>query len=172
MVHDFFHTENHEIFLKLSSISTNTCVIKKLWKKIWVTMWNNYLNLVNFLPFMTFTLYSNQMNRISVNRIEFYHSVVASCPVERFYRIAIEPYDTDGSCPTRASNTAYVRFDVVTGSCSQYERNCPVDTTIKLRVGSWGPDYVGSIYLTCTDNGWFPPKPKHHHDRNGKYIDN
>ena len=32
----------------------------------------------------------------------------------------------------------------------------------------WGTDYVGSTYLTCTENGWFPLKPKHQSNRDGK----
>ena len=111
-------------------------------------------------------------HNIDINRSEFYHSFAEYCPIRHHNTeyIELEPYDnTDDNCPSGASRTdEYVRFQVLTGSCPE-DGKCRFNTIIKLSILTWRQDYIGSVFLTCTKNGWFPPKLKHYHDRNGKY---
>ena len=44
-----------------------------------------------------------------------------------------------------------------------------MNTTIMLRIyHNWYYSTVGSIYLTCTEDGWFPPKPRFQSCQKGK----
>ena len=97
---------------------------------------------------------------------------VTGCEISDDRSIEIEPYDTEASCPRSASRITDVSFKIVSQSgSSSHADNCTVGTIIKLEpdIFGWSPDYVGSTYLTCTENGWFPLKPKRQSSQDGKH---
>ena len=104
---------------------------------------------------VTFVLFMK--SRTNLN-FDCFQNIISACQPS-----SIEPYTKDASCggPFLTSVVDF-KYKIISrnGYCS-YKENCSVGTTIMLDVESWYWVYVGSIYLTCTEHGWFPPKPKH-----------
>ena len=87
--------------------------------------------------------------------------------------VEILPTITNASCNAWCRTTDMVTGTAVSGSCeSQFGFGshliCPVNTTIRLNVLRRTFIYVGTPYLTCTEDGWFPLPPRHDNFRVGK----
>ena len=79
----------------------------------------------------------------------------------------LEPNIISASC---SQLPLYRDFDIVSanGSCTSRDK-CTVNTTIIVHyVEDFATNFVGSMFMTCTEDGWFPPEPNHETCRQGK----
>ena len=82
-------------------------------------------------------------------------------------RISLEPYIIPNSSCSGSGLDVRTKIVSTNGSCLR--ETCTVITTIMLdRSNNWLDNTFGSIYLTCTEDGWFPPKPKVQQCHKGK----
>ena len=91
------------------------------------------------------------------------------CEVHSLY-IFLEPNIINENCSQYRLKR---EIDIASPNGSCTSDKCAVETTIMLYYDEyveedWNSNFVGSIFFTCTEHSWFPPKPKHETCRKGK----
>ena len=98
-------------------------------------------------------------------RIRISFEIFFSGPCE--YPVVIQPHVRNASCTLWCSRNETAMYDVISANGSCNFISCTEGTSIELTIPIW-ITFVGSPFLTCTNDGWFPPVPKHDKLRNGK----